>query len=137
MSRRVLAIALAVYLAFVGWVTLNPAPPDPSRNELLLAVLRVIPISYEAVEFTANVGMFVPIGALVAALSRHWWWGLVFGIALTCCIEFVQQFLPARFPSVSDLVANSLGALVGALGVVLIAGRFGAKVSRNTGEISD
>ena len=119
MSRPILAIALAAYLLFVGWVTLNPAPPNPARNELLLAVLRVVPISYEALEVMANVGMFVPIGVLITILSRHWWVALVVGIALTCGIEFTQQFLPARFPSVSDLVANSSGALLGA-GVVAV-----------------
>jgi glycopeptide antibiotics resistance protein len=116
-TRRILAIALAVYLLFVGWVTLNPAPPDPAGNGFVLWLLRVLPISYDALEFTANVGMFVPIGVLVAMLSRHWWIALVVGVALTCGIEFTQQFLPARFPSVSDLVANSSGALVGALAV--------------------
>ena len=123
MTRRILAIALAVYLIFVGFVTLNPAPPDPARNELLLAVLGVIPISYEALEVAANVGMFVPIGVLVAMLSRHWWIAFVVGIALTCGIEFTQLFLPARFPSVSDLAANSTGALIGAVMVALFRSR--------------
>ena len=121
MTRRILAIALAVYLLFVGWVTLNPAPPDPARNELLLQVLEVLPISYDALEFTANIGMFVPIGALIAILSRHWWIGVVAGLALTCGIEFTQQFLPARFPEVRDIVANSLGALIGVAGVALFS----------------
>ena len=119
MTRRILAIALAVYLLFVGWVTLNPAPPDPARNELLLQLLEVLSISYDALEFTANIGMFVPIGALIAILSRHWWIGVVAGLALTCGIEFTQQFLPARFPEVRDIVANSLGALIGVAGVAL------------------
>ena len=117
MTRRILAIALAAYLLFVGWVTLNPAPPNPARNELLLQLLKILPISYDALEFTANIGMFVPIGALVTILSRHLWIGIVVGIALTCGIEFTQQFLPARFPDVRDLVANSLGALIGGVGV--------------------
>ena len=117
MTRRLLAIALAAYLLFVGWVTLNPAPPNPARNELLLQLLKILPISYDALEFTANIGMFVPIGALVTILSRHLWIGIVVGIALTCGIEFTQQFLPARFPDVRDLVANSLGALIGVVGV--------------------
>ena len=121
MTRRILAIALAVYLLFVGWVTLNPAPPDPARNELLLQLLKVLPISYDALEFTANIGMFVPIGALIAILSRHWWIGVVAGLALTCGIEFTQQFLPARFPDVRDIVANSLGALIGVAGVALFS----------------
>ena len=123
MTRRILAIVLAVYLAFVGWVTLNPAPPDPARNELLLRLLEVLPISYDALEFTANVGMFVPIGALVAALGRHWWIALAVGIALTCGIEFVQLFLPARFPDVRDILANSLGTLLGAVAVAAVRSR--------------
>jgi len=124
-TRRILAVALAVYLLFVGWVTLNPAPPNPARNELLLQLLQVLPISYDAVEFTANIGMFVPIGALVAILSRHWWIGVVVGIALTCGIEFTQQFLPARFPDVRDMLANSLGALIGVAGVALFSRKRG------------
>lgn len=121
MTRRILAAVLAAYLLFVGWVTLNPAPPNPARNELLLQLLKVLPISYDGLEFTANIGMFVPIGALVAILSRHWWVGLVVGVALTCGIEFAQQFLPARFPDTRDLLANSLGALIGVLGVTGVA----------------
>ena len=123
MTRRILAIALAAYLLFVGWVTLNPAPPNPARNELLLQLLKILPISYDALEFTANIGMFVPIGALVTILSRHLWIGIVVGIALTCGIEFTQQFLPARFPDVRDLVANSLGALIGATAVAMVLRR--------------
>ena len=132
MTRRLLAIALAAYLLLVGWVTLNPAPPNPARNELLLAVLQVVPISYEALEVAANVGMFVPIGVLVAILSRHSWIALVVGIALTCGIEFTQQFLPARFPSVSDLVANSSGALLGAVAVAWIRRRSGTDAAADT-----
>ena len=125
MTRRILAVALAAYLVLVGWVTLNPAPPNPARNELLLQFLKIVPMSYEALEFTANIGMFVPIGALVAILSRHLWIGIVVGIALTCGIEFTQQFLPARFPDVRDLVANSLGALIGVAGVALLSRKRG------------
>ena len=114
MSRRIIAVALAVYLVFVGVVTLDPSPPDPAGNDFVRRLLELVPISYDALEFTANIGMFVPVGALVAALSRHWWIAVVVGIALTCGIEFVQQFLPARYPEARDLLSNSLGTLIGA-----------------------
>ena len=42
-------------------------------------------------------------------------WPTVLGLALTLTIEFIQHaFLPARFATVSDLVANTAGALLGA-----------------------
>lgn len=118
MTRRtLLAIVLAAYLLFVGWVTLNPAPPDPAGNPWLIRLLDVLPLGYDTVEFLANVGMFVPIGALVVALSGRWWLGLAVGLVLTSGIETAQQFLPARFPDVRDLIANTGGAAVGALAV--------------------
>ena len=99
----------------------RPEPARPGGNPLLIALLRVLPISYDALEFTANIGMFIPIGALVAVLSRHWWLAVVVGIALTCGIEFMQQLLPTRYPEVRDILSNTLGATIGASVVALVA----------------
>ena len=77
-------------------------------------------ITYDLVEFTANVAMFVPLGCLFVLLlgARRWWLALLFGVLLTCFIEFTQQFVPTRVPDLRDIVANSLGAALG-IGVVL------------------
>ena len=120
MTRRVvLTVALGLYLVFVGIITLDPAPPDTAKNPLVLWVIDVTPLTYVAVEFLANIAMFVPIGVLVTLLSHRWWIAVAVGIALTCGIEFTQMFLPARFPDVQDIFANTLGAVLGALGVVV------------------
>jgi glycopeptide antibiotics resistance protein len=51
---------------------------------------------------------------------RRWWLALGGGVALTCAIEFTQLFLPGRFSDVRDIVANSLGALLGVIvGLIL------------------
>ena len=122
MTRRaVLAVALAVYLAFVGVVTLDPTPPDTVTNPWVLRLLELVPIGYDTLEFVANIGMFVPIGVLITLLSGHAWLALAVGVALTCGIEFTQQFLPERFTDVSDLLANTLGAALGALAVAAAA----------------
>ena len=122
MTRRtVLSATLLLYLALVGWITLDPAPPDTAVNPWLLRFLEVVPIGYDTLEFVANIGMFVPIGILITLLAGHWWLALAAGVALTCGIEFTQQFLPARFTEVRDLLANSLGAAIGALAVVAVA----------------
>jgi glycopeptide antibiotics resistance protein len=120
----VLAVLSVLYLGFLAWVTLNPSPPQPSANPLLWQLLGAFArhratawLTYDAVEFLANIALFLPVGALVLLLfGRRWWWlGIIIGAALTCSIEFTQQFLPARVPDVRDLVANTTGAAIGAL----------------------
>ena len=126
-TRAVLTVSTALYLAFVGWVTLGRQPLDDTSTgwlKTLIASFADNPatawITYDLVEFTANVAMFVPLGCLFVLLlgARRWWLALLFGILLTCFIEFTQQFVPTRVPDLRDIVANSLGAALG-IGVVL------------------
>ena len=49
-------------------------------------------------------------------------------MALTCAIEFTQLFLPGRFSDVRDILANSLGALLGVI-VGLMLRRAGTTIS--------
>jgi glycopeptide antibiotics resistance protein len=117
--RRVLQVTTVGYLGVVGWITLGPQPLDERGVGILRSVLAGSDvtrwITYELVEFTANIAMFVPVGLLFLLLvgRRRWWLALAGGVALTCAIEFTQLFLPGRFSDVRDIVANSLGALIG------------------------
>ena len=43
------------------------------------------------------------------------WSATLAGLATSCLIEGVQLFLPTRYSTVSDLIANTTGALIGAL----------------------
>lgn len=100
-----------------------PSPVDRSIDGSLLHVLAYLHsigvpdvVDYRFVERTANVLLFVPLGALVAAqLSRrHWWIALGACIALSGVIELGQALLlPARYASWIDLLANSVGAAIG------------------------
>jgi glycopeptide antibiotics resistance protein len=73
-----------------------------------------------------NVAMFIPWGAL-AALAFEGRGGVlrrvvragVLGFALSLLIETTQYFIPARFPSTTDLLLNTLGA---GLGGLMVAG---------------
>ncbi|MFE4950240.1 VanZ family protein [Leifsonia sp. NPDC056665] len=131
MLRRVLLAVTAAYLLVVAWITLNPAPADPHRNPLLeglLATFASTPlltwIDYDVVEFTANVLLFVPVGLLFAVLlgRGRWWLAFALGVAMTLTIEFVQLFLPARVSDARDLLANTLGTLIGIGIAAVIAG---------------
>ncbi|WP_022886190.1 VanZ family protein [Glaciibacter superstes] len=136
----ILSVVTLVYLAFVGWVTLNPQPSQTSSNGWLLRALGFFArhdstdwITYSLVEFIANIAMFIPIGVFFLLLfgRRKWWLAIFVGVVLTCFIEFVQLFLPARYPDVSDLVANSTGTVIGvSLALVLTSFTIARRTSR-------
>ncbi len=67
------------------------------------------------VEFTANVVMFLPLGFLLVSYLRRPWLGFLGALALSIAAELVQHVIPGRVASVRDVLANALGAAVGAL----------------------
>jgi len=119
------AALLALYGAVVALAVFWPTPIDRDYRGSIIRVLEVlhrygIPdwFGYAALEFTANIAMFVPLGFLIFyVLPRsRWWLALVICPALSILIEITQGVaLAQRFASIGDVVANSLGGLVGAL----------------------
>jgi glycopeptide antibiotics resistance protein/uncharacterized membrane protein len=69
-------------------------------------------------DFIINIILFIPVGFLFALTRRS---GedtiivvpLVFGVLFSLLIESAQQFLPDRFPQVSDIITNGIGAWLG------------------------
>lgn len=127
---RFVSALLALYVGCVLLVTLTPSPVDKGVSVYIDRILqefheRGLPgfFGYAEVEFLANVAMFVPVGFLAAlVLPRNLWWVLlVLGPIASAVIEGMQLlFLPARYASVLDIVANSMGALAGAILAVAI-----------------
>ncbi|TQL47380.1 VanZ like protein [Homoserinimonas aerilata] len=131
MLRRhpVLSLATFGYLAVIGWVTLGPQPLDGDGRRFLWTAIRWLQdraatewVTYDGVEFTANVLMFVPIGLmLVLLLGRgRWWLAVLLAVVLTVGIETTQLFLRDRVPDARDLVANSIGGFVGVLAALVL-----------------
>jgi len=116
---------LIAYVFIVGLLSLWPTPVDRAGGALLLKALRKLHrrgvpawVDYGFVESASNVLLFVPLGALVAWLlgRRYWWAGTAAGILLSSLSELAQFFfLPARYPTLADVAANTLGATLGAL----------------------
>ena len=114
--------ALAIPLAFIAFW---PSPVDKPVSGQLAAVLTFlhrhgIPswFNYSFVEASANVVLFIPVGfaAALAFPSKRWWQIGAFGMLLSGCIELGQfLFFHDRFASVSDIVTNTSGAVIGAL----------------------
>lgn len=82
-------------------------------------------ITFERVEFFANVAMFVPLGVIAVLWFgvRGWWTAPIVGLAVSGVIETIQALTLAdtRVPDVRDLIANTLGAVIGMLLMLLLA----------------
>lgn len=59
-----------------------------------------------------NIILFVPLGAILYRLKPKWGITLV-GVGLTVCIELTQHFAMIGTAEFTDLVANSLGTVIG------------------------
>jgi VanZ family protein len=135
-ARARLAIAaralLPVYLLALGVVVFSPSDEATDAPGLIAWVFdRVDELrasfepAYVALEFVANIALFVPFGVLVRlAFARPPWWAiLLLGFATTVTIELVQSTLPTRFSTVSDVIANTAGTALGVLAVGLVSRR--------------
>lgn len=123
-------IALVGYLLFIGFTVWLPANVSAKVTGLVGLMARwvseagIAPYYQSAVvfEFLANVALFVPVGFLLPfAWSRLRLWQVVLiGALMSGLIESVQGLMPSRFPTISDVIANSLGTLVGGVIAALI-----------------
>lgn len=127
--RALLVAASALYATALWWMTLRPTIYDEHAAGLLrraLTLLRSWPgtawVTFDVVEFAANVAMFVPLGLLIIGWRGRWWHGILIGSVASSAIETAQLlFLPTRVADVRDVVANTLGAAIGVAVAVLIS----------------
>jgi glycopeptide antibiotics resistance protein len=119
------AALLAIYALFVACVVFSPRPVDHSSRGGLLRLISALhdlglpqAIGYAEIEFLANVAMFVPLGLLLGlTIGARWWWlALLICVAGSMSIETLQlAFLPGRFATFDDIMANSLGGAAGTI----------------------
>lgn len=129
--RAGIAVALlAGYAAVILLMTMSPTPVDrgyESSIDRLLDMLHRggVPewFGYSALEFTANLAMFVPLGLLIglALPQRIAWHGLILLPAFSAGIELTQALLLSqRYATIEDVIANSIGGWIGLLIVFAI-----------------
>lgn len=123
--------ALGVYVAVVALVVLTPVSYEAIVNTLsnwMRDSLGLTSFGAGWIEFTANILMFVPLGFLLTLLLRHHWWGVALALALSAFVEIAQIVIPSRQPSLRDILANVLGAAIGAaLAWLIVLRRQGKK----------
>lgn len=117
---------LGVYAVALAVIAFWPSPVDRDAGPLLAAVTRAVPwLTYDVIETSANVLLFVPFGLLLAlSLPRRPWLAVPVALVVTVAIELGQAvFLAARTASLRDVIANVAGAAIGCLIAVWIAKR--------------
>jgi glycopeptide antibiotics resistance protein len=143
MFRRhpILSVFTLAYLGVVAWVTLGPQPLNAGDDGWLWRLLDFFGrhgatswLTYDRVEFLANVAMFLPIGLFFLLLfgRRRWWLAILLGFLLTVTIETSQIFIPGRVSDIRDVISNTTGAIVGVLiGLLVTIGDSRRRVSRD------
>ncbi|MFT3894743.1 MAG: VanZ family protein [Anaerolineales bacterium] len=112
-----LAFALLGYMTLVVLLlTLNP---------FYLAVPQQIRFAVRTTtgDAISNIILFLPIGFLyrLTTQRRNAW---LLGAAISASIEITQLFIPARTPSLMDLLNNTMGTALGALIHNVLSSRF-------------
>jgi len=140
-SHKVAGILGIVYFAVLAGILFWPSPVDRPIDGALMAVIQWLHghglppwfVGYRKVEFAANILVFVPFGIIFALRLRRnlWWLAVVIAAAASGMVELAQAvFLPERVPSWSDIVANTSGALIGALLVAAFRPRWSRRVAQ-------
>jgi glycopeptide antibiotics resistance protein len=127
-DRRLVAALAAAYV--VALVVLVTVPRGWELNRLTVALYVqfrydwpiapgwVTPGYYGAL---LNVLLFVPLGALMLLLTgRAWWWVTIAAAVGSGLIELAQRTWLDRVGDWHDIVANTLGGLVGAVAISLL-----------------
>ncbi|SCB99141.1 VanZ like family protein [Arthrobacter sp. NIO-1057] len=111
-----------VYVLAMASIAFWPVPVDSAAGSQLASALswlhaHGIPafVNYEFVEFAANVIFFMPLGLILSFALHRFWFACALGLATSALIELGQLFfLPNRYATPTDVVANTLGACLGA-----------------------
>jgi VanZ family protein len=129
-SRHVFLLSLNLALAYL--LIIVYASLQPFRNWRLPAadvygfLTEPFPRYITLTDVLINISAYIPLGFMLALGLRRWlrpMGAVVAGMALTITVsiamESIQMFLPARIPSNVDVLANSVGGLIGALAAPL------------------
>lgn len=93
-------------------VLISAWPAHISRSDVWVNILAYLPIGFLMARFLGLSGWAISL----ATLS---------GLLLSCGMEVIQTALPGRVPSLVDILANSGGALLGAVLAIAVSPRYG------------
>ena len=101
---------LACSLLLIALATLWPMP-----GELKIQGLCLICGGHGTADLLLNIMLFMPLGVALGLRGSSRGRVALLALVLSTTIELLQFYIPGRDPSVSDVLANTCGALLGAL----------------------
>ena len=113
-----LVVAIVVYGSLYPWHFAFAGRPDPVS--VLLHSWPTVWNRFLLRDIAINVLLYVPVGAAACLAWLPRWpraaapAATAFGFALSLSMELLQNYVPGRTTSLSDLATNTLGAAVGA-----------------------
>ncbi|WP_292721430.1 VanZ family protein [Microbacterium sp. 13-71-7] len=119
LTARIVLVPYAIAVLLLTWL---PADEAGKVTGVVAVLARLVATwgvpgdaAYTVFEFTANIALFVPLGALLAVGWRRMpaWAIVAVGCAASTVIELVQLAIPSRYSTLSDVIANTLGTAVG------------------------
>jgi hypothetical protein len=109
-SHRVAAALTAAALAFIAFMTLRPVD-----SGVALPAWCIVCGPLGGVDFSLNTVLFVPFGLGLMWMTGQWRRSALIGAITTLCIESFQwRLIPGRDASLGDILANSMGTVIGA-----------------------
>lgn len=133
-TQRITVALASAYVGLLAFATLTPAQTASTVTGIVGVISAIVAelvgtdpdATYAVAESAANVVLFMPLGIFVAASRASapaiaLTAALSIGAATSLAIEFAQRGIPGRFSTMADVAANSGGALLGALTLVLAA----------------
>ncbi|MDQ1054943.1 glycopeptide antibiotics resistance protein [Arthrobacter sp. SORGH_AS 212] len=124
-NQRCWQLILAAMFVLLALIAFWPTPVDQPVSGQLASVLQFVHsngvpgwFNYRLVEASANIALFVPLGFVsrFAFVGKPLWQIGAFGLLVSGSIELGQLlFLHNRFASLSDILMNTTGTIIGAL----------------------
>ena len=120
---RLRTILVVGYALIIIYASLSPFTGWDEQGLNFDDVLRApLKLTYTPFDAILNLLAYVPLGLLTSLVLREHFSllvsilaGVVAGTLLSVSMEYLQMFLPARVSSNTDILSNSIGALLGAL----------------------
>lgn len=125
-------VLLALWLAFVGYMTLSAVQPHNGIDDFLRRAAQALTGHSSRLSTTSggweklsNVALFLPLGVLVTLVlqQRHRWLAPFLCLAASAAVEVLQAaVVTTRQASLRDVALNTVGGVIGWLIAVPLIG---------------